>query len=404
MAKLSDMVAKALKQDVSAVTANPVSTVVSHGDTMVSKGFATAEQDRFAEVAYIAKTLNKGSLNAAAIKELQTRAKAVGLTSDIVTALPDGFTGTLLRDIQDALVVARLFPMGVVRGGTAHDLIATYGIKAYLTGEGVDATQSNDNYITFVKTTKKIMAEVAKSYEMIDDALINLADEVRMELVRAIAEGIEIAVINGDISGTMDAGTPVGSPVRTCNGIRKAALAKGVVNFGGAALTEADMFKYIISMQLAGNLYLNDTEVARGNVALVVDNYTYAKFRLYDSFRTIDKAGSMATLFGGTVSTVFNIPVISTTLIPAVDATGVVSATPANNTKSTCVMLNVNSFKLFSNGSVIAENDRNITNQTLKWTSSLRFGFSSVYDSTESAPNTIVAAFKNAIAGINIAR
>lgn len=403
MAKLSDMVAKALKQDIGAVTANPVSTVVSHGDSVVSKGFATAEQDRFAEVAYIAKTLNKGTLNANAVRELQTRAKAVGLTTDIVAALPDGFTGTLLRDIQDALVVARLFPMGVVKGGTAHDLIATYGIKAYLTGEGVNATQSSENYITFVKTTKKIMAEVAKSYEMIDDALISLADEVRMELVRAIAEGIEMAVINGDISGTMDAGTPVDSPVRTCNGLRKAALAKGTVSFAGAT-DEAGMFKAIIDMQLAGNLYLNDTEVARGNVALVVDNYTFSKFRLYDSFRTMDKAGSMATLFGGTVSTVFNIPVISTTLIPAVDATGVVSATGANNTKSMCVMFNINTFKLFSNGSVIAENDRNISNQTLKWTSSLRFGFSSIYDSTESAPNTIVASFKNAIAGINIPR
>lgn len=403
MAKLSDMVAKALKQDIGAVTANTVETKVSHEESIVSKGFATAEQDRFAEVAYIAKTLNKGSLNASAIKELQIRAKAVGLTTDIVTALPDGFTGTLLRDIQNELVVARLFPMGTVKGGTAHDLIATYGIKAYLTSEGADATQSSENYITFVKTTKKIMAEVAKSYEMIDDALISLADEVRMELVRAIAEGIENAVINGDIAGSMDAGTPANSPIRTCNGLRKAALAKGTVDFSGAT-TEAAMYKAIIDMQLAGNLYLNDSEVNRGNVALVVDNYTYAKFRLYDSFRTIDKAGNLATLFGGTVNSVFGIPVIPTTLIPAVDGTGVVSATGANNVKSMCVMFNINSFKLFSNGTVIAENDRNITNQTLKWTSSLRFGFSSIYDSTESAPNTIVASFKNAIAGINIAR
>lgn len=405
MAKLSDMVAKALKQDIGAVVANPVGTVVAHQDSsVVSKGFATPEQDRLAEVAYIAKTLNKGSLNAKALNELGIRAKAVGLTTDIVAALPDGFTGTLLRDVQAELVVAKLFPMGTVAGGTAHDLIAVNGIKAYLTSEANSTTQSSEDYITFVKTTKKIMAEVAKSYEMIDDALINLADEVRMALVRAIAEGIEMAVINGDIAGTQDAGTAANSPIKTCNGIRKAALAKGTVNFGGAALSEADMFKYIIDMQLAGELYLNDTEVAKGNVALIVDNYTYSKFRLFDSFKTLDKAGSIATLFGGTVNTVFGIPVIPTTLIPKVDSTGVVSATGANNTKSMCVMLNVNTFKLFSNGTVTAEQDRNISNQTLLWTSSLRFGFSSIYDSTEGAPNTIVSTYKNAIAGINIAR
>lgn len=404
MSKLQDMIAKALKQDVSAsAKATEVATVAPKGQEIASKGFATVEQDRVAEIAYIAKTLNGGSLNAKAKKELAARAKAVGLTTDITEALPDGFTGTLLRDVQDELVVARLFPMGTVAGGTAHDLIALHGIKAYLTGEAVDATQSSENYTTFVKTTKKIMAEVAKSYEMVDDALINLADEVRMELVRAIAEGIEDAVINGDISGTMDAGVSASSPKRVCNGLRKAALGKATVDFGGVS-TEAEMFKKIIDMQLAGELYLNDTEVAKGNVALIVDNYTYSKFRLYDSFRTIDKAGRLATLFGGTVNSVFNIPVISTTLIPAVDATGVVSATAGNNTLSTCVLVNVNTFKLFSNGNVIAETDRNISNQTMKWTSSLRFGFSSIYDSTESAPNTIVSGYKNAVAGINIAR
>ncbi len=67
-------------------------------------------------------------------------------------------------------------------------------------------------------------------------------------------------------------------------------------------------------------------------------------------------------------------------------------------------MLNVNTFKLFSNGNVIAETDRDISSQTMKWTSSLRFGFSSAYDSTETAPNTIVAGYKNAVAGINIPR
>lgn len=404
MSKLQDMITKAVHGDITAVTAKEVETVVPKGSAEFNKGFATAEQDRVAEIAYIAKALGNGKINAKAKKELEARAKAVGLTTDIVAALPDGFTGTLLRDVQDELVVARLFPMGTVSGGTAHDLIATHGIKAYLTGEASATTQSSENYITFVKTTKKIMAEVAKSYEMVDDALISLADEVRMELVRAIAEGIEEAVINGDIAGTQDAGTAATSPRRVCNGLRKAALAKGTVDFGGAVLTEDEMLGYIVKMQLAGDLYLNDMEVARGNVVLIADNYMYSKFRLYNSFKTIDKAGRVATLFGGTINTVFGIPVIPTTLIPAVDATGVVSATPTNNTFSSCVMVNVNTFKLFSNGTVIAETDRDISTQTMKWTSSLRFGFSSIYDSTEASPNTIVAAYKNAIAGINIAR
>ncbi len=403
MAKLQDLIAKALKADIStAAVANTVDTIAPK-ETVSYKSFGSDEQNRVMEVAYIAKALGKGSLNDKAKRELNARAKAVGLTTDITAALPDGFTGTLLRDVQDELNVAKLFPMGSVPGGTAHDLIATHGIKAYLTGEANDATQSSEGYMTFVKTTKKIMAEVAKSYEMVDDALINLADEVRMELVRAIAEGIEMAVINGDITGTLDAGTAANATVRVCNGLRKTALGKATVDFGNAA-DEATMFKKIIDMQLAGGLYLNDMEVAKGNVVLVVDNYQFSKFRLYDSFKTLDKAGRLATLFGGSVSSVFGIPVVSTTLIPAVNATGVVDATAGNNVKSMCVLINTNTFKLFSNGSVIAETDRNISNQTMKWTSSLRFGFSSQFDSAEATPNTINPAFKNAVAGINIPR
>lgn len=396
------MISKALKGDLGTVAKDP-QTVAPKGDVAFNAGFATDEQNRLAEVAYIAKALGNGKINAKAKGILEAKAKAVGLTTDITAALPDGFTGTLLRDVQDELNVAKIFPMGSVPGGTAHDLIALHGVKAYLTNEAIDATQSNENYTTFVKTTKKIMAEVAKSYEMVDDALIDLAGEVRMELVRAIAEGIEEAVINGDIAGTQDAGTPAGSPRRACNGIRKAALNKAVVNFDNDA-TEANVFNKLVQMQLSGELYLNDAEVAKGNVVLVVDNYFYSKFRIYDSFKTLDKAGRLATLFGGQIKSIFDIPVVSTTLIPAVDATGVVSATALDNTKSMCVMLNVNTFKLFSNGTVIAETDRNISNQTMKWTSSLRFGFSSIYDSTEAAPNTIVGSYKNAVAGINIPR
>jgi len=406
MPKLSDMVAKHLSQDVNTVAAKSVNTVAPKQTvSSINSGLATPEQDRLAELAYIAKSLNKGSLNASATKEFAARAKAIGVTGDITEALPDGFTGTLLRDIQDALNVAKLFGMGqICKQGTAHDLIAVYVIEAYLTAEANATTQSTEGYITFVKTTKKIMAEVAKSYEMIDDALIDLAAEVRSGLVRAIAEGIEQAVINGDITNTMDDGIAAGSARNVCNGLRKHALGKGTVDFGGAALTEAQMFQFIINMQLAGELYLNDTEVAKGNVVLVVDNYTYSKFRLYDSFRTLDKAGRLATLFGGTVGSVFNIPVIPTTLLPVVDAAGVINATGGLNVLSTAVMVNTDTFKLFSTGTVISENDRDISTQHIKWTSSLRFGFSSIYDSTEAAPNVIVSTYKNAIAGINIAR
>jgi len=59
---------------------------------------------------------------------------------------------------------------------------------------------------------------------------------------------------------------------------------------------------------------------------------------------------------------------------------------------------------LFANGSVVSESDRNVVNQTMLWTSSLRFGFAGVFDSSESSPNTVNAAYKTAVAGLKIVK
>lgn len=361
----------------------------------------TDAENRIQEIGYIAKSIKGAALSAKDKSRLGARAKAVGVTGDITEALADGFTGTLLRDIQERLHIAKLFPMGTVNGGTPHDLIAVYGIEAFVTNEAATGTDSAEDYITFVKTTKKIMTIVRKSYEVLDDSLIDLAAEVRAGIVDSLARGVEKAVLNGDISNTMDLGVAAGSPQTVCNGLRKTALGKATVDFGGAALTEAQWLAKINEMQLAGGVYLDSMQVSEGNVVLIVDEATLYNFRTWESFKTLDKAGRLATLFGSEVKSIFGIPVISTSMLPAVAASGKIEATL--NDFHVALMINLNTFKLFSNGGASSESDRNIENQTIVNTGSLRFGFSSQYDSTEGAPNTVVATYKNAVAGINIA-
>jgi len=408
MAKLEDLVAKAMKLDVkegivahakSVGTSAPKPAGVVGGAMKLSD-----EQGRLAELGLIAKKLRGGSLADVDAKDLNARAKAIGVTGDLAEALPAGFTGTLLKDIQDELNVAKLFGAKQIKGGVAHDLIAIYGISAYLTGEATNGTESGENYTTFVATTNKVMSLVRKSYELLDDSLIDIAAEVRAGIVRAIAEAVEETVINGDIAGTMDAGTAANSAVKVSNGLRKTGLNKATVDFGGAALTEEEFLAKVTDMQLAGGIYLDQRAVTRGDVVLVIDQYTYGKVRNFKSFKTIDVAGTMATLFGGKVDSVFGIPLVVTSLIPATDANGVVSSTAADNTLSSCVMVNVATCRLSMNGNIISESDKDITDQVFVFTGSLRYGFSSVYDSTDSAPNVISNAHVNVVAGINIAR
>jgi len=411
--KLQDLVAKALagvKPEMEATVAKAVGTSAPKPAGNIG-GIASAvgsEQERIVELGMIAKSLRGGTLRDVDLADLDVRAKAVGVTGDVAEILPDGFTGTLLRDIQDSLNVAKLFPMKTIKGGVAHDTIAMHGITAYLTGEAVTGTDSSENYQTFVATTKKVLTIVRKSYELLDDSLIDIASEVRMGIVRAVAEAVEVAVVNGDIAGTQDGSTyPAASAARACNGIRYHGLNKISVDASGVDWTvtdggEAQFLTVITNMQDAGGRYLDQNETMKGNVVLIMDQSTYGHVRAFEGFKTKEKAGNVATLFGGYINTIFDIPFVVTSSMPyKVDVTGVVdTATPANNVATAMYMLNIDTLRLTANGTVLAESDKDITNQTFVYTGSLRFGFASIYDSTEAAINTVTANQLNVVAAI----
>lgn len=420
MAKLQDLISKAVaevKGDIqSGVKAGmEAASVATPVDTIVSKSVGKIggikpvgdEQERVAELGFIAKSIRKGALTSADLKELAIRAKAVGVTGDVAEIIPDGFTGLLLRDIQAELNVAKLFPMRMIKGGVAHDTIAMHGIKAYLTGEGLAGTDSSESYQSFVATTKKVLAKVQKSYEVVDDSMIDLAAEVRIGIVFAIAESIEDAVINGDIADTMDNGTDAAAPERVANGIRRHGLSKITVAAGGVDWAAADggeveFLKVVNEMQQAGGVYLDNRAVSRGHVVLVISQATYGRIRSFNSYKTLDKAGKVATLMGGSVHSIFDIPFVVTSALPLVDTVGVVHATGGLNILQSMFMLNIDTMRLSSNGSVISESDRDISSQVLIWTGSLRFGFASIYDSTEAAINTISSNQLNVVAAIDL--
>jgi hypothetical protein len=93
--------------------------------------------------------------------------------------------------------------------------------------------------------------------------------------------------------------------------------------------------------------------------------------------------------------------VLSSYLPQKTDATGVVSATPANNKFETCILLNTNTVKMYTYGSPVIETDRNIINKTRNITLSSYIGLSSIFDSSSEA-FTIDATRKNLVYGVNI--
>jgi len=346
---IKDVANKAIEVAAKAPTvAIPSATIVP-----VSIKSAGLAAERLSEVAYVAKTMRReigqDGLLAADTKDLAGRFKAVGVTGDIAELLPTGFTGALWHDIQERLVVTSLFPYKEVSPGQ-YDSIAVHGITGYLTGENVTATESAEDYLTMIYLVAKCMAAVKKSYEVLDDSLIPLAQEVRNGIIDALARSIEDAVVNGDNTAThMDDGVAANSYKKAYKGLRKLGLGKSPVDFGGAALDEAGMFAKIMELQEAGGLYTDDQTVGRGELVLIVDQNLFNKLRVFTSFLTKDKAG-LGTLFGMDIPSVFGIPVVQTPFLPVVNATGVVDAIGANNTKGTCILVNKSTIKYYSTG------------------------------------------------------
>jgi len=413
MSKLKNLVAETIKSMQAEISAHATGalevtakapSVSAPKAAVVSTSLKSAgvDAERIGELAYIAKSVNKGVLSDADAANIDARFKAIGVTADIATLIPSGFTGALLRDIKSRLVVTAMFPMSEVTPG-GYDSIALNGITGYLATEATATTQSAEAYTNMLYLVTKCMVEVAKSYEALDDAYINLAEEVRMGIIDALAEAIENAIVNGDDTAThMDAGVVAPSFAKSFKGLRKLALGKQTVDCGGAALTEANWLTYISSAQEKGGKYLDDLQVSMGNVVLLVPQNVYNQLRMFPSFLTKEKAG-LGTLFGAEVSSIFGIPVVMTPYIPAaVDATGIVHATSGNNTLATAILVNRKFFKFYTTGTPLMESDRNISNQSVIMTGSVRCGFNGLFDRNATNPAAIDATRKTAVALINI--
>lgn len=332
--------------------------------------------------------------------ELHTKAGTT--VSDVSLVIPSGFSGRFIQDMYAMTGLEGIIGMESINSFGMTDTIGSFGMEAFVVSEYGTPVDTNDSQIDFEYRGGKLMALSKISYEALADATIDMLANKRLGLQRAMAVAVEKAILNGQ-SG--DNGI-TGNDARTLfRGLRKYGLAKQTVDFGGVALTEATFKSKILEMQEAGDLYTSWEEIAAGNVLILVPNSVYNKVLEFDTFVDASKAGVASTLVSGRkISTVFGIPITSNRFFPAaVDATGVVSATGANNTFQSIIMFNTSTVKLYSvAGSALLESERKITDQSYTLTASNRLGFGSIFDQKSTAPTTIDATKNNIVAGINI--
>lgn len=332
--------------------------------------------------------------------ELHTKA---GTTiSDVSAVIPSGFSGRFIQDMYAMTGLEGIIGMESINAFGMTDTIGSFGMEAFVVSEYGTPADTNDSQIDFEYRGGKLMALTKISYEALADATIDMLANKRLGLQRAMAVAVEKAILNGQSGDTGITGNDARTLFR---GLRKYGLAKQTVDFGGAALTEAVFKAKILEMQEAGDLYTSWEEIAAGNVLILVPNSVYNKVLGFDTFVDAAKAGVASTLVSGRkISTIFGIPITSNRFFPAaVDATGVVSATGANNTFQSIIMFNTSTVKLYSvAGSALLESERKITDQSYTLTASNRLGFGSIFDQKSTAPTTIDATKNNIVAGINI--
>ena len=377
-------------------------------DNIVEKGFVrTKEVDEILDMAFMLKSVKRAVGQDLTEKDLnmfasELHSKAATTIADVSAVIPSGFSGRFWQDMYAMTTLKDVIPQETIANFGMTDTIGDFSMTAHVVAELGTSADSNDVMMDFIYLGTKLMSKTFISYEAIADANIDMLSNKRLGLMRAMAVALETAVLNG-LAG--DNGVPAGDARTAFRGLRKYGLGKQTVDFGGAALTEAVFKAKILEMQEAGGLYTSWEEIGAGNVLLLVPNSVYNKILEFDTFVDASKAGVASTLVSGRkVSTIFGIPVASNRFFPAkVDATGVVSATGANNTFQSIIMFNTSTVKTFTiANSALLETDRDIQTQSQVLVNTLRCGFGSLYDAISTNPTAINATKKNVVAGINI--
>ena len=377
-------------------------------DNIVEKGFVrTKEVDEILDMAFMLKSVKRAVGQDLTEKDLnmfasELHSKAATTIADVSAVIPSGFSGRFWQDMYAMTTLKDVIPQETIANFGMTDTIGDFNMTAHVVAELGTSADSNDVMMDFIYLGTKLMSKTFISYEAIADANIDMLSNKRLGLMRAMAVALETAVLNG-LAG--DNGVPAGDARTAFRGLRKYGLGKQTVDFGGAALTEAVFKAKILEMQEAGGLYTSWEEIGAGNVLLLVPNSVYNKILEFDTFVDASKAGVASTLVSGRkVSTIFGIPVASNRFFPAkVDATGVVSATGANNLFQSIIMFNTSTVKTFTiANSALLETDRDIQTQSQVLVNTLRCGFGSLYDAISTNPTAIDATKKNVVAGINI--
>ena len=193
-------------------------------------------------------------------------------------------------------------------------------------------------------TAYELVAEVPWSYDLDEDAVIAMMDELRRRMLQNAREVIDDVILNGDATtvnninadgATIAAGTAgKGHWLLGFDGLLHLPLVDNTAQANNHnAAVSADLFN-----EIRGKL--GKYGVRPSELAYITDVNTFIKALSIDSFRTLDKFGPNATLLTGQLGAVEGIPVIVSEQLRLADADGKVTDGGSANDKGRLLLVN----------------------------------------------------------------
>jgi hypothetical protein len=380
-------------------------------DIKVSKSLEvlTPEERKIVNQGIIAKSLRQGmgqTLSDADKYGLEAlaRQKAPTLTTNLIDLVieSDILSPNLAKDMWSATTLGSVIPLETVEDLALAVTIDYDNANMRVIGEGQNSTETTNTFGKMKHFVYDVGGYSSYSYLAESRSIIDLATNKLNALQSSWGRAVESFALNGNNLATHpDANfnaLPANSVEKFGKGLRFLAKGKDTVDFGGASLTDEELIKKVQEMGLKGGVYLDPNAVAQGDVVLLVTQGLYNRMsRCKDIFSVNSPLSG-----NGQVSTFMGIRIVLSSYLPQkTDATGVVSATPANNKFESAILVNKKFFKMYTYGSPVIETDRNIINKTRNITLSSYIGLSSIFDSSSEA-FTIDATRKNLVYGVNI--
>lgn len=278
------------------------------------------------------------------------RALDIQTSGGISDWIPTFYSADKFDDVRDQLEIASAFrflpmPHSPWTAPTLLGFMTAYVIPeatADTAGSNTALTASDPTSGSLTLTAKKLATLSYWSREADQESIVALLPMYDQEQAYAVAYGIDNAVLNGQMTATIDTGDdPATTNVRDhFDGLRYGAKLTGKqVDFGGSLTVEslaAMVGKAGKYAQLAsGSFFTGYSGLAR---LLVLKDSSGNVLNL-----TRDRAGADATLFGGTVGVLLGYPLRVGGVFPQnMDATGIISTTPS--TKTGLIFANTNMY------------------------------------------------------------